>query len=89
MLPVASRIGFGGEVLAGDQFQARILALGFMPDCLGNFRIHLRERPGHAFLFGHDSLFNLGDFSYAAFVAATFKRCFEEVADKFVALRDR
>src|SRR4029079_14841147 len=43
------------EVLAGDQFQVRILALSFMPDGFGNLRIHLHQRPRHAFLFGHAS----------------------------------
>ena len=39
---------FGGEVLAGDQFELRVLALGFVLDGLVNFGVDFGESAGHA-----------------------------------------
>src|ERR1700722_4742318 len=49
-----------GEVFAGDQFESRMLALGFVADCLVNFGVGLSERQGHCVLFSlsHDSFSN-------------------------------
>ena len=38
---------FGSEILAGDQFQLRVLALRLVPDGLVNFGIHFGQRPRH------------------------------------------
>src|SRR5207247_4613493 len=43
------------EVLAGDQFQVRVLTFGFVADRIGDFGIHFRQRARHAFLFSHNS----------------------------------
>src|SRR5579864_9839717 len=36
---------FGGEIFAGDQFQARVLAFGLLADLLENFRVHFGQGP--------------------------------------------
>ena len=40
---------FGGEILAGDQLQARILALGFFADEIEDIGIDFGERARHSF----------------------------------------
>jgi hypothetical protein len=44
--------GLRDEVLAGDQFQLRVLALGFVENGLIDIGIHLGQRPRHSFRFG-------------------------------------
>ena len=43
---------FRDEVLAGDQLQLRVLALGFVENGLVDVGVHLGERPGHPLRFG-------------------------------------
>ena len=45
--------GFGGEVLAGDQLNAGVLALDFLLDEVVDVRIYLDKRAGHFLLRGH------------------------------------
>src|SRR5579883_49982 len=48
--------GFGSEIFARDQFEARILALRFLANEVCDFGIGLRKRPSHAFLFSHGNM---------------------------------
>ena len=43
----------GGEIFARNQFQPRVLPLGFLADQIRDFGIHLGQRPRHFFLFRH------------------------------------
>ena len=45
--------GFGGEILAGDQLELRILPFHFMLDSIVNLRVDLGQRPRHTFRFRH------------------------------------
>ncbi len=55
--------GLRGEILAGDQFQARVLPLGLFTDGIEDFGIHLGQRPRHSFLFSHIPLLPVSRFS--------------------------
>ena len=48
--------GFGGEVLAGDQFQPAVLALDFVLDGFVNLGVDDGERARHSLLVGHWNL---------------------------------
>src|SRR5208283_1717516 len=43
----------GGEVLAGDEFDARVLALRFVANGGRDLRSHLLQAPAHALLLAH------------------------------------
>ena len=52
--------GFRSKILARDQFEMRVLPLGFLADQPENFRIHLGQGTGAALLFSrsrHSSYF--------------------------------
>ncbi len=46
--------GLRSEVLAGDQFDLRVLALHLVLDGLKNLRVHFRQRPLHLLRYCHD-----------------------------------